>query len=69
VVNGKEVIVLERSISVDEHSNSSPSEHCTASALSECEKGEKTGHLFPVVTERIIFKIRHTSTFCCKPLL
>jgi hypothetical protein len=39
VVIEKEVIVFDRSILVDEHSNSSPSEQFTASALSECEKG------------------------------
>jgi hypothetical protein len=39
VVNEKEIIVLERSISVDERSNSSSPEQFTASALSECEKG------------------------------
>jgi hypothetical protein len=39
VVNGKEVIMLDRSISVDEHSNSSPPEQFTASALLGREKG------------------------------
>jgi hypothetical protein len=39
MVNGKEVIALAKSISVDDHSNSSPSKQFTSSALLDCEKG------------------------------